>query len=435
MQRNKRLISKLLGIISDERLRETTVVRDNKSVSIQSESDKGRVINSAPFRRLQQKAQVFPLDNNAAVRTRLTHSLEVAQIGRYLAQTIISKLDLSRSCSDKAEALINFVEASCLLHDIGNPPFGHLGESAIREWFTRDSSSSEFAFFDGNAQGLRIISFLNGKDEFGLNLTATLLLSTIKYPWDFNKNITGNKNKSGIFPSNYELYQSACRKLNWQTGTIFPLTYIMDAADDIAYSISDIEDGIEKRIVSKADLETLGVEIGANEHLDDFINFKTDYIRGAVSCAADSFVNNLELILNGTTEKIDLIPKNTPYGKKMGEIKNFARKFIYTDLDVQKIEIAGRTVISGLLQQFAPLMNMSEENFKAIRKRSAKNMDFEQRLFNFLPEKYVKKYESQCGKSISEATLRRHLVVDFISGMTDDFALSLYRSFSGIDIK
>ncbi len=109
MQKNKILINKLLSIISDERLRETTVVRDDKSVSIQSESDKGRVINSAPFRRLQQKAQVFPLDNNAAVRTRLTHSLEVAQIGRYLAQTIISKLNLSKSCPDKAEALINFV--------------------------------------------------------------------------------------------------------------------------------------------------------------------------------------------------------------------------------------------------------------------------------------------------------------------------------------
>ena len=433
MQKSKRLINKLLSIISDERLRETTVVRDDQSVSIQSESDKGRVINSAPFRRLQQKAQVFPLDNNAAVRTRLTHSLEVAQIGRYLAQTIISKLNLSKSCPDKAEALINFVEASCLLHDIGNPPFGHLGESAIREWFGKENS--EFSCFDGNAQGLRLISFLNGKDEFGLNLTATLLLSTIKYPWDFKKNITENKNKSGIFPSNYELYQKACSKLSWQVGTIFPLTYIMDAADDIAYSISDIEDGIEKRIVSKADLETLGVKMGANEHLDDFIYFKTDYIRGAVSCAADSFVNNLEQILNGTTEKVDLIPKETPYGKKMGEIKSFARKFIYTDLDVQKIEIAGRTVISGLLQQFAPLMTMSEENFKAIRNRTAKNMDFEQRLFNFLPDKYVKKYESQCGKSISEATLRRHLVVDFISGMTDDFALSLYRSFSGIDIK
>lgn len=132
---------KILSLIKEDRLRESTA--GSRGLLIASESDKGRVINSAPFRRLQQKAQVFPLESNAAVRTRLTHSIEVSQVGRHLAQKVIEKADGHSFRYDQLAAFVNTVESACLLHDIGNPPFGHLGESAVKEWFTDFSGKFE----------------------------------------------------------------------------------------------------------------------------------------------------------------------------------------------------------------------------------------------------------------------------------------------------
>ena len=161
------------------------------------ESDKGRIINSSAFRRLQQKAQVFSLESNAAVRTRLTHSFEVAQIGRFIAQEVLKIFSNNGIMIDyeDAFAFTTLVENACLLHDIGNPPFGHLGEAAIQKWFNefidrevnkedlnKEKVLLELKYFDGNAQGFRLVCFLSGNDEFGLNLTFSTLLSMVKYP-------------------------------------------------------------------------------------------------------------------------------------------------------------------------------------------------------------------------------------------------------------
>lgn len=134
---NERL-NALLSLVTEDRLRAST--QGSRGILIASESDKARVINSGAFRRLQQKAQVFPLEPNAAVRTRLTHSIEVSQIGRYLAQKIIQEFGNVGSSYESLTAFVNIVETACLLHDIGNPPFGHLGESAVQEWF-RDNTA------------------------------------------------------------------------------------------------------------------------------------------------------------------------------------------------------------------------------------------------------------------------------------------------------
>jgi len=154
----------LLNLVRGDTLRPATA--GNRSPLIASESDKGRIVNSPAFRRLQQKAQVFPLDTNAAVRTRLTHSIEVAQLGRYLAQNVIEKLDAGGSSYLELAAFVNVVENACLLHDIGNPPFGHLGEAAIREWFAEHcSAETDLKSFDGNPQGFLLVSLLSGKDS------------------------------------------------------------------------------------------------------------------------------------------------------------------------------------------------------------------------------------------------------------------------------
>jgi dGTPase len=186
-------------------VRRRTSSRSGRTLLTESESDRGRVLFSPAFRRLQQKAQVFSMEPNAAVRSRLTHSLEVSQVGRYLADEITQRLGPLRLNDMQQGALVNFVETACLMHDIGNPPFGHFGEAAIQEWFKKHGAKcvltsmdldekvapsyaasmnlalADFFQFDGNPQGLRIVSRLQwNTDAFGLNLTKTTLAAFLR---------------------------------------------------------------------------------------------------------------------------------------------------------------------------------------------------------------------------------------------------------------
>lgn len=249
----------LLGFIKPTRLRQST--RGELDLLVETESDKGRIINASAFRRLQQKAQVFPLDSNAAVRTRLTHSVEVSQLGRFVAQKVIEEFKVDHFSYNELSAFANTIESACLLHDIGNPPFGHLGESAIREWAAKNRLNSDLVEFDGNPQGYRLMSFLSGLDSFGLNLSCSLLLSTIKYPWTVETRMDDDK-KIGVFTTDWKAYEAACSRLAWNPGKKFPFALLMEAADDIAYSMSDLEDGIENDVIS---LEQLRNVFG-NEH-------------------------------------------------------------------------------------------------------------------------------------------------------------------------
>ena len=430
----------LLQLVQESRLREST--SGTRGNLIASESDKGRVINTASFRRLQQKAQVFPLEPNAAVRTRLTHSLEVSQTGRHIAQKIIEKIkDLKKSPYEDLAAFVNVVETACLLHDIGNPPFGHLGEAAIRDWFkSREVKLEDLVNFDGNPQGFRLISYLNGKDDYGLNLTATLLLSTVKYPIT-SKQKTEDKleGKIGIFDSEYSKYTESCDHIKWPHGKKFPFMQLMDAADGIAYAMSDLEDGLEKGIiVVEDDLDkNFGKKRFISTAIDGFINFKTGVINDAVETAANCFVSNIDEILSG--EDIDLIDREkSEVGDLLSKVKSFARSRIYSHESVEKIELAGRSALHGLLDYFSCLLDLPYEDFHCLMRDDhksirAKHLDFHVRLLHRIPKNYRDKYEGQ--KNGDEATRRAHLIIDFISGMTDDFALDTYQILQGIKIK
>lgn len=426
----------LLSLISEKRLRDST--QGTRGLLIASESDKGRVINSASFRRLQQKAQVFPLEPNAAVRTRLTHSIEVSQIGRHIAQKIIGNFGSNNGSYDGLAAFVNTIETACLLHDIGNPPFGHLGESAVKEWFADDQNQSlipDLQNFDGNPQGFRLMSFLAGADDYGFNLTCTLLLSTVKYPWDFPNRPEGKK--IGIFQTDFANYQLACNHLDWPQGKRFPFARLMDTADDIAYSMSDLEDGLEKGIVTDNDLKS---EFGANSFpsgvLKPFVAFKTKVINQAVTTAAKTFTEKLDAILVG--EDFDLIDKSSDIGDLLSKVNQFARARIYSDAAAEQVELAGRSVLKGLLRHFGELIKLPEDDFMALIRNDGKiikkrELDFQIRLFRRLPRGYIEKYQSE-GRG-SEQYRRAHLLVDFISGMTDDFALETYQILEGIRIK
>ena len=431
-------LNALLDLVTQDRLRDSTQGRRGSLIA--SESDKARVINSGAFRRLQQKAQVFPLEPNAAVRTRLTHSIEVSQIGRYLAQKVIQNFGSTDGSYEQLTAFVNTVETACLLHDIGNPPFGHLGESAVQEWFRANEDNvavPDLRDFDGNPQGFRQTSFLSGADTHGLNLTCTLLLSTIKYPWDLERKPEG-KRKIGLFASDYHFYEQACSKLNWSPGKRFPFARLMDSADDIAYAMSDLEDGLEKKVISLDDLKKeFGPERFPDGSVPPFIKFKTDVINLAVKVAAETFTDKIEGILAGAA--FDLVDKKSEIGSLINQVNKFARDRIYSHEAAEKIELAGRSVIKGLLRHFGELIKLSEQSFSLLVDRdneAIKNssLDFQARLFRRLPKNYVDKYRSE-GDRGNEIYRRSHLIVDFISGMTDDFALETYQILEGIKIR
>ena len=268
-----------------------------------TESNRGRIINSPAIRRLQQKTQVFPLEINAAVRSRLTHSLEVQQIARHIARKIIEKLhDESKIKEYKLDGLehafVSTSEMASLMHDIGNPPFGHFGELALNNWMKENAKkmlkkslgkkkykkiknkeitskiTKDLTNFDGNAQGIRIVHSLQT-----LNLTYSQTASILKYTRcayedkpKYKKEFTYLKKKPGYYLSEEKFVKKMCKKLKIDKGCRFPLTYIMEAADDIAYGIADLEDAVDKGIMSLKKLyETIGNEADKYEKKGKYI--------------------------------------------------------------------------------------------------------------------------------------------------------------------
>ena len=262
-------------LLCTERIRtyqKSTISRDLRT---EFEKDYHRIIGSASFRRLQDKTQVFPLDKSDYVRTRLTHSLEVSSFAKSLAQNVGEKIIQEKKDPDftskNKEDISNILQCAGLLHDIGNPPFGHFGETTIRDWFKNNLSKiyykgqileeylepqmiQDLYNFEGNAQALRLVTKLHFLvDENGMNLTKALLATIIKYPvssLEINKKSGNIKTKKmGYFyadRNNFENIQDSM-ELN---GNRHPLTYLLEAADDIAYKTADIEDSVEKGNIS-----------------------------------------------------------------------------------------------------------------------------------------------------------------------------------------
>lgn len=478
MQTSVQQVNQLFSYLKTARLRPAT--RSDATLLEAAESDRGRVINSAAFRRLQQKAQVFPLEANASVRSRLTHSFEVSQVGRYIAQSIISNLLIEHPILqnelryDVLTAFVSTVETACLLHDLGNPPFGHLGEAAIQEWFSKfikdfeqlnqedkknhplngiNLNDFDLTEFDGNPQGYRIVNLLNGDDCYGLNLTSSLLLSIVKYPWSQNTKPTDKAGKkNGLFNTSSESYNTACTQLNWSSYKPFPYMQIMDIADEIAYSMSDLEDALDKKIISREELLKIFKEYCVEENIDfqttfgvhadqflalSFIKFKTPIIHKAVKEVASQFCANLSKILLG--EKVDLLIENSNTSKLLKKVKKIAIARIYSHPSAEKVELAGRNIIQGLLTHYELLLTLPKDKFESLilNEKIRKNkLDFELRLFRRLPSTYVDKYRIATNQNPDkEFVYRAHLIVDYISGMTDDFALEMYQLLEGIRIQ
>lgn len=497
-------------LLSKKRNRKTTI--PNRPLAIESESDRSRLIFSAPFRRLQQKAQVFSLEANAAVRSRLTHSIEVAQIGRFLSDQIVEALQKKKQIDAAgARAFVNFVEVACLMHDLGNPPFGHFGEAAISTWFEENGEAliqksvgiaarkeseevpenikktlADFLEFDGNCQGLRIASLLQwNDDEHGLNLTYTSLASYLKYIraplFDASeKKELAFQKKAGFFSTEQQLVEKIWKHFGYDklAPQRFPLAYVMEAADDIAYCISDIEDSIEKKLLKQNDVfadlrdqwrkilrsnpAIAGVDATAiSKLLEEAVNaskkksksytftaFRTKLSQKLTDIACRSYSRMHDDILKGLS--LGLIGEKTAGGMILELLKQYCRKNVYQHESVQRTELAGLMAIAGLLDHFRVLLECSEDRFSsavAYANKDAKKRPIivERKLLSLFPDKHLRAYQhgvnqlktkklSSDNKKMEEWKLRAHLITDFISGMTDDFALSSYQTLSGIKV-
>ncbi|KNC14263.1 deoxyguanosinetriphosphate triphosphohydrolase [Pantoea sp. RIT-PI-b] len=465
------------------------------------ESDRGRIINSAAIRRLQQKTQVFPLERNAAVRSRLTHSLEVQQTGRYITKEILQALKtqgggLANYGLDEFEgAFESLIEMACLLHDVGNPPFGHFGEAAINDWFddnlpaelvdplvagvgddiTRSAFDQlnamirqDLCHFEGNAQAIRLVHTL-----LQLNLSYAQVACILKYTapawWQGDKpaEFSVLMKKPGFYLSEREYVAELRDATNIKEHHRFPLTWIMEAADDISYCIADLDDAVEKDIfhvetLYKHLLEAWGTvkngdvfsrTIGdawkeANQKkrrsISDqfFMSLRVNVQNVLVSHAVRRFIDNLPAIFEGNFNHA-LLEDDGEEGRLLNLFKTVARQQVFNHPEVEQLELQGYRVIKGLLEIYQSLLLLDYEQFTTLM-----NDDFlakhpiETRLFHKLSGKHRKAYQQHMRSLIVEHKYQRllweryyraRLIQDYISGMTDNYAWDEYRRLMAVE--
>lgn len=468
------------ALLSTKRLNTSKIKRSSKLDEFYS--DRSRIIYCSSFRRLQQKAQVFSLESNSNVRTRMTHSLEVSDLGRTLSYKIARKLVSNNLLTEKeVSQLVAIVENTCLLHDIGNLPFGHFAESAIQTWaksklrgiankkfhkkcYEEERSNlfkllKDFEEFDGNPQGFRIITKLHTeRDKFSLNLTYATMFAALKYVRSTDENGgTSITKKAGYFQTEKDIVERLKIEVNVKNGCRYPLTYIMEAADDIAYCLSDIADGIKKKIITKEQflqemekeweknynenfeikMKELNLPID-NEYGDFNHDISIPWARVFMDAAINNYIDKHDEFLSGTADA--LIPDE--FMKILNTIKNVSRKILYTSIEAESIELTGYAVISGILSYYERLIRLDCNDFDNILKdMRVQGKEVEIRLLHLIGDRYIKayKYEIENYKKsklfeIYEWWLRIHLILDHISGMTDEFALETYQMLKGIKL-
>ncbi len=442
------------------------------------EKDYQRIIGSASFRRLQDKTQVFPLDKSDFIRTRLTHSLEVSSFAKSLAQNIGKNIMASGKDPSftwrTADDVCNILQCAGLIHDIGNPPFGHFGETAIRQWFREnlpkleykgevveklltEQMKQDFYQFEGNAQALRLISKLHFfSDEYGMNLTYALLSTILKYPISSLESNPLSEDikykKMGYFFADKDVFN----EIQAATGTHGcrnPMTFILEAADDIAYKTADIEDAVKKGCITYGMLErelrrlnknspvwvtnyfnpleelqyqyqkALEREYG-NPEFYAVQNWALNVQSYLIKCATFGFMSNYDAIMNGTYGQ-DLFHGTYAEGlmQAMGDI---AYRNAFISEPIYKLEISAGHMLEFLLDKFVKA---------AIYFDTGKELGtIDEKVVTLISENYVQRYYMDSrGKSEEEKLyLRILLVTDLVCGMTDSYARSLYQELNGI---
>lgn len=440
-------------LITTKRLGLEHYYKGNHDLRTEFLRDYDRLIFSPTFRRLQSKTQVFPLPGSVFVHNRLTHSLEVSSVGRSIGNIVSGELTrkyphLTHQLSD----IGSIVSVACLAHDLGNPPFGHSGEKAISTFFSEgkglecrnslnitDKQWSDFTSFEGNANAFRLLTHqFNGRRNGGFALTYPVLASIVKYPYE-SCFADKKKQKFGFFQSEVDAYE----KISYDLGIIknpenenryarFPLVYLVEAADDISYQIMDIEDAYRLKIISPDETKSLLFDFltdDKKQRAEDIFSIVSDkneqiaYLRSTivgilVDAVGKVFINYEEEILNGTFKGslMDNLPDNLLKAYKRSA--DFAVKRIYNAQMVVDIELAGFRIITELLDV---LMTSVFEPGKTYSKQ----------LLRRIPEQYNLSSSTLTGLSDYE---RIQGILDYVSGMTDVYALDLYRKINGMSL-
>ena len=408
--------------------------------------DYDRLVFSSPFRRLQNKTQVFPLPGSIFVHNRLTHSLEVSCVGRSLGNNVSTLL-----MQKYPEHDTNFVEtgsivsAACLAHDMGNPPFGHSGERAISAYFTEGNGKhleqkvreeggrwEDFARFEGNANAIRLLTHqFIGRRKGGFALTYSTLASIVKYP---HASTLASKGKFGFFQSEEDTYRCIAHELGIHKPNPaidvyarHPLVYLVEAADDICYQIMDIEDAHKLRLLTSDETIHLLLHFFEGKRLESILktmkmvndtNEQIAYLRSCiigllVDECTQIFMEHEESILNGLFDK-PLIEGISEFVRDAYQTcSKVAQQKIYISNEVVDIELAGYHIFSSLLDSLIEAITNPTQAYSKL-------------LLNRLPQQYDIHTPTTYGKI--------QCVLDYISGMTDVYALDLYRKITGMSL-
>lgn len=420
--------------------------------------DFDRIIFSSAFRRLQNKTQVFPLPGSVFVHNRLTHSLEVSSVGRSLGSVMGEyiyeqyKNDLTEDAGNfYLHNLGNVIAAACLCHDVGNPAFGHSGEDAIASYFERNESDLKPKFnekewadlmnFEGNANAIRVLAQQQqGKDGGGIQLTFSTLASIAKYPCEAIAKKKGiiHRKKFGFFQNEKDIFLEIARETNMISESeephIFkrhPFVWLVEAADDICYNIIDMEDAHRLGIVSTADCKNLFFELVKSEtddvqRIENKLNsisneneqisyLRAKVINALINKSLEMYKQNFDKILEGNLDKA-LLDIYKSENTTLQDIESFSIEKIYNHKAVVEIENAGYNVMYELLDHFIP----------SILKHDDERKSYDKKALKLIPQQFVYKDGTDYQKVLG--------VIDFVSGMTDNYATDLYRKIKGIDI-
>ena len=433
------------------------------------ERDADRIIYSYPFRRLQDKTQVIPLPIIDFVHTRLTHTLEVATVGRSLGK-LIAEFLLSKNYIDESQInhIPTIIYSACLAHDIGNPPFGHSGEDSISDYFIANKGSEyivtyfneeplklakikDLQNFEGNALGFHL---LNNYEEIGLNLTCATLATFTKYPRlsyiegddEVDKSIRWNNDRTsqkkyGFFVKDLDIFKLVAEEtglnvlIDGKSWTRHPLAFILEAADDICYRIIDLEDGFRIGKIPFSECEVILKKIAIKDHnwreekYNTTINTekrKFSYLRALVINtliynAVEVFKSNYDNIITGEFDK-ELLKEisDNEIVESIDNIKKLVKKYIYKSQEVLTLEATGYEVLGGLTSEFIEASNI------CVDCRTPYLSKKPEKYYDLLPDEF---------KSDSSDYYERYLkICNYVAGMSDSYALNLYQKLKGIKI-
>jgi len=420
------------------------------------ERDYDRILFAAPIRRLSDKTQVFPMEENDSIRTRLTHSHEVSNLARSIgvrlafehAERVFGKNHEMLGVKRNVPSLLAAVG---LAHDLGNPPFGHQGEIAIQQWFVekefKEDIDIDFTEFDGNAQTFRLLTRLQVlNDQYGLNLTVGTLAGLIKYPSIYGASNKGGFKKFGVFKSEGAIIGDVWKHTSLEEGVRHPLAYVMEACDDIAYSIIDAEDTVKKGYASFYDLMDYLKSFDSEDIIiDDVVNtarkknevFKADSLSSCelndismqmfrvkaisvmVEAATNVFVENIDKMMAGTIEPGFELIKNSNCAKLCKASKEFDFRYGFQHKEVLRLELQGNNYIKNMMSML----------WKAIENDGKSDKPFERYAFGTISENYRRVYNAS-DKAMYD---KCQLLCDTISGMTESYLIKKHNELKSLE--